>query len=95
MEDQKKMEISCGMCQWFVPSAAHQNKAGECRVEHPALLVVPTSAFDQWGKPLGHEIQAAFPTIPATLWCGQFRPKVANLGIEQPEEVSSVVAANH
>lgn len=90
MENQQKVEISCGMCQWFVPSVQHQGKAGECRVGHPTLLVVPTSALNARGMPMGHEIQAAFPTIPAHLWCGQYRPRVANIGVDEPESTSDI-----
>lgn len=82
-----KLVPECGKCQWFNPHESHKGQAGECRADPPQALVIPSKSIGLNGQPNHFEIQAAFPTVPAKLWCSRFYPKQATIAsplIEQP-----------
>lgn len=60
---------SCEQCRFW----ARQGKkfAGECR-RYP-----PHYAEGSLGRPL--ELKRVYPMVPPTDWCGEFRPRVAEL----------------
>lgn len=90
MEEQAKIEVSCGRCQWFKPIATHKGEAGECRAESPTVLVMPSASLDRYGRPLQSEINVCFPTVPASLWCGRFAPLKVHL--YNDDEAKAVVS---